>query len=276
MVYPAGRVLCTFALMPKRCWGLLVLAFLVLAGEAKTQCATKGRPLEDLLRSDVVYPQERGEMQLELLPNLQSAPGTRTTSVGFAGQFGLSDSWQFQFDWDGLSHSRLSGSRSSWDVGSLRVGSKIVFMCMGHSAFDLSGAWDLELPTSTADGDHRLRMGPTLIFARDLPFVNGHGFISLITSVPLGHAAASLLPGETDGTEYQWDLGMFSRLRRFRVTGEFTVARLGDGSMEIGLTPGLIWNSPPWELAGGFFSGLEAGSTRGLLFHIVYEFGGDH
>jgi len=253
---------------------LVIWALTGGAAAAHAQCANPGRPLEDLLRSDVVYPQDRGEMQLELLPNFHHARDGRTMGFGFATQFGLSDSWQFQSDWDGPTRSSSPGTPGAWDLGSLELGTKVAFMCMGHSAWDLSTALDVELPIGTDEADGRVRLGPTIILARDFPAFHGHGFLSLILSTPLGHPSPTVLPSDASGTEYQWDVGVFTVVKHLRFTGELTLLHTGEGENEFSVTPGMVWNSPPWELAGGVFAGPRRDSPRGALFHIVYEFGG--
>src|SRR5258708_20110087 len=76
--------------------GLLwVTALLAGAGPAYAQCTVPpGRPVEDLFRSDVVFPQERGEMQLEVLPAFEKDGDGRSMSFGLAGQYGLTRAWQ--------------------------------------------------------------------------------------------------------------------------------------------------------------------------------------
>jgi hypothetical protein len=260
---------------------LLILCVLGATRRANGQCVrSEGRPVEDLIRSDVVYPQERGEMQIELLPAFESSGNVHSWALAVATQYGVTNAVQLEASWAGPVSSAEPGKARTWDVGNLTVGSKLVFMCMGRTAFHSSVSLDVEMPTGTEEGDRRPRIQPTMIFARDLRALHAHVFTSAQLSIPVGRvtSADSLVSppssAEIAGTDLQWDAGGFIRFKTLRVTGEVTLLHQAGERAALQLTPGLIWHSEPWEVAVGAFTTVDGPPARGALFHVVYAFGG--
>src|SRR5215469_10045714 len=87
----------------------LTLAFnFLFASSVPALCDPPDR-LEELFQSETVYPQEKGEFQLTLMPRfLDHRHGNAFVSpVGF--EYGLTDSWQVEGDWDSYVRDRDEG-----------------------------------------------------------------------------------------------------------------------------------------------------------------------
>jgi hypothetical protein len=239
---------------------------------AEAQCvASPERPVEDFFLSDVVYPQERGEWQLELAPSLVTERDGQAAGLAFSAQYGVSGVWQLEANWDGPS--RRGGSIPTWDVGNLQIGAKRSFPCVGVRANHASISFDLDLPTATGSTDRRIRIRPSAIFGRDVQAIHAHVFTQFLLATPVGSFGGAT-PTDATGTFAQCNLGMFVKSGAFRATGELTASRSPDAVTDFTLTPGIIWHSAPWEVGLGAMIPVSQGAGRGALFHVVYEFGG--
>jgi len=234
--------------------------------------ASRERPVEDFFLSDVVYPQEQGETQIEVAPSLVTGRDGQSAGLVFSAQYGVSGIWQLEASWDGPARSGQSGQIHTWDVGNLEIGTKRSFPCVGATANHASVNFDLELPTASGSSDRRIRIQPSAIFGRDIQAIRAHLFTQLLISMPLGSTGAGT--SGAAGTRTQCNFGMLVKSGAFRATGEFTVSRGPEAVTDLTLTPGVIWHSAPWEVGLGTMIPVSQGAGKGALFHVVYEFGG--
>jgi hypothetical protein len=77
---------------------------------------------------------------------------------------------------------------------------------------------------------------------------------------------------------YASDTGMFVRIARgFRVTAELTIEGGPDLTRAVHVLPGLLWHwGDALEVGAGMLTPLTRDGSRGLLAHVVCEFGGKH
>jgi hypothetical protein len=247
-----------------------ITLFAVLIGAAAPVAAQCGRdvrrPVEDLFLSDVVFPQEKHEVQLEMIPSVARVPGGSVSAVGAAWEYGLTDAWQIQGAWDGPARRRVGNDSTTTTFSGASVGAKRSFMCLGGSPYDASIGLDFER------GDDRSSAKPAFIVGRDFGDQAAHLFASAVADIPF---TRPLSPGSTV------TLGFFARLAPKRI-GEWR------GSTEVSFTsggsqtstwlfaPGLLWHSPDaWEFGAGYAVSMTGRAGHQLRTHIVYEFGGD-
>jgi len=66
------------------------------------------RPIEELFKSDVVYPEEQGEFEMELVSLYQNQHGgLREWILPLSMEYGLTDSWQIEAEWNALCNTML-------------------------------------------------------------------------------------------------------------------------------------------------------------------------
>lgn len=251
-----------------RPFGTLVFAALLgLSTASAAQCA-KGahRPVEDLFRSDVVFPQEAGEVQLEMIPSVVRTAGGDVSGLGAAWEYGLTDVWQIEGAWEGPIRSQVRGDSAVTRFGGASVGTKRSFMCIGGSPYNVSIGLDVE-------GGDGASAKPALIVGRDFGDQTTQVFGGVVGQLPLTRAAPASGVTAT--------LGAFLRLantEKGTLHGSTELSIESDGARPdlVQLTPGLLWHSPDaWEFGLGYVLATTNGIGHQLLAHVVYEFGGD-
>ncbi len=244
------------------------------AGRAAGQCNEKAthRPIEDLFLSEIVFPQERGETQLEFRPLWQRDPEGRTSAVGLNVEYGLSNAWQIETEWDGLVSTRDPSGATTSGVGDVSIGSKFFLKCIKGSPYHLSVGADVEFPAGTLPEAENgvARMLPAVVFGRDVATM-AHLFSSVVVAVPLTHRG-------DQSWDFVSDSGMFVRVvRGFRATAEVSVSGGPDLRRRVEFVPGCLWH---WrdrvEVGAGLLIPVSRDAPHGVLTHVVYEFGGEH
>jgi len=215
-------------------------------------------------------------MQLELRPTREHDAHGRTSAAGVNVEYGLSDAWQIQTEWDGLvSTTDLSGTTTS-GVGDVSIGSKFTFKCIKGSRYHLSVSADVQFPTGTlpeaGDENRAALVLPAAVFGRDVA-ATGHVFSSLAVAAPLTHSA-----GAQPSWEFVSDSGMFVGIvRGFRATAEVSVSGGPDLRRRVQFVPGCLWH---WrdrvEVGAAMLIAVSRDAAHGVLTHVVYEFGGEH
>jgi hypothetical protein len=60
------------------------------------------RPVEELFKTDVVYPEEQGELEVEAASVYQNHAGGDIWTIPLSLEYGLNDRWQVEAEWDAL------------------------------------------------------------------------------------------------------------------------------------------------------------------------------
>jgi hypothetical protein len=224
----------------------------------------------------VVYPQERGETQLETRPTRQIDSDGRISALGLIAEYGLTDRWQVETEWDGPVWNRPMSGPATSGVGNVSAGSKIAFRCISGSPYHVSIGVDVELPTSTiedTDGDDAdVRLAPMATLGRDVGGA-GHIFTAIVLAAPLTHRG-----DRTARWTFASDTGMFVRVvRGFRATAELSADGGPQRRTDVLFVPGLLWH---WrdrvEIGVAMSIAVSHDAPHGLLTHLVYELGGEH
>src|SRR5580658_5999826 len=61
---------------------------------------TAERPIEELFKTDVVYPERKGELEVELASIYQNHADAETLTIPLSLEYGLNDRWQVEAEWD--------------------------------------------------------------------------------------------------------------------------------------------------------------------------------
>lgn len=241
------------------------------------------RPIEGLFKTDLIYPQEKGELEVELASVYQNHTGGDTWTIPISLEYGLSDCWQVEAEWDSLvqryprNHSVVRG------VGDLEVGSQYSFMNIGDSSFHIAPRFSIQVPVGDVNkglSEGFIEYKPAVILARDFPELHHTQFFTEI-----GASFVQRVKTPADGNEavpaaheLNWGGGFFILFPHAAPTLELNWANNQwnhhGTENEIYLTPGYLWRARRnMEIGLGIPIGLNNGSDRfEVIAHLVWEF----
>jgi hypothetical protein len=267
--------------VPVRCAVVLIVVAVVAVALPRTVSADCGtqrshRPVEDLFASDVVYLQEQGEVQLELKPARTRARGSRKTTLEADIEYGARDGWQLETEWEAREWTRSPDGTVTADVGDIGIGTRAGWRCLGGSPYHLSIGLDVSIPSDTigdiGEATRHVGLAPSLIVARDIART-AQVFSSLEVFARVNRRRTGIADWD-----YASDTGMYVRMvRGFRLTAEFSVEGGPDRDNEVHVIPGVLWHrGDTIEIGVGLLTPVSHDTSRGVLAHVVCEFGGRH
>ena len=253
---------------------------LSLASPLVAQIVSKDpdQPVQELMETEVVYPQEKHELQLTSTTRLEkSSTGMMTFSSPVTIEFGLSDSWQVGIEW-GFAQSQngdLPG-HTTRGLGDMELDTKYSFMKIRGSRYHAALSFRLGLPTGNVEqglGEGKLELEPTLICARDLPRFHG---AQVFTQVGLNIPFAIHSSGEPVSKQAIWNIGAFVPYKQVRMILEATTQADTHNGMSVQLTPGLVVKAPGgFEIGMGFYQPIGVQDRKQhFVLKITHEFGG--
>jgi len=241
------------------------------------------RPIEELFKTDVVYPQEIGELEMELVSDYQNHAGVSTWILPVSLEYGLTDRWQVEGEWDALVQRFPRNQPAARGVGDLELGTQYSFMNIGGSLYHIAARFSLGVPLGDVNKDLSegfLEYEPAVILARDFPELHrtqvfteiGAGFVQRVNRP----AAA----GEAEPAAHELNLGsgFFVLFPRAAATMEFNWSNNQwnhhGAENDLYLTPGCLWRAARnLEIGLGIPVGLNNGSDRfEVIAHLVWEF----
>jgi hypothetical protein len=275
-----------------RQWALRLVAILVIS--ASTPCVRADdddnpdstnsvkRPIEELFKTDVVYPQEKGELEVELASVYQNHAGGDTWTLPVSLEYGLTDRWQVEAEWDSFVQRYPKNEPILRGVGDLELGTQYSFMNIGDSLFHIAPRFSIELPLGDVNEDLSegfVEYEPAVILARDFPKLH----MQLFTEIGASLVERVKAPREADDAEpaaHELDLG----------TGFFVIVPHGAATFEFNwannrwnhhgtendmyVTPGYLWKvTRSIEVGVGIPIGLNKSSDRfDVSAHLIWEF----
>lgn len=257
-----------------------VMVLFAAYGVGAQQEAGVRQPIQEVFQTELVYPQEKGEMQVTWSPGFAKSVRSRLFQSPLAIEYGLTDNWQIEIDWSGRVFRREVGDEKfTRGSGDLRFGTKYSFMNMRGSNFH--SAFGLEIGLPTGDMEKELSEGlieyePYFILAKDFPKLNGAQVFTQI-----GFGFVHRVKGDEDepaAHEFFWNTGIFVPVKQVVLTSELNWQtnrwnRAGKDN-ELYFTPGVVWHpSRTWEIGLGLGVGLtrDADKLRGIV-KLTYEF----
>lgn len=249
---------------------LIALPLRVSAQDARPQ------PLQELFLTEVVYLQDKGELQITLSSLLDGSSADRSALMTTAIEYGLTDQWQIGASLDGhtlFHHNPIAELRSI----RTSIGTKYSFMNIRKSPVHLAFGFDLEFSDSgrfEESSEDELEGEPYVSMAVDVSRrISIFGTAG--TSFAIKEAAALIDelpddPGRVSG-------GGLIAFRYATIALEYTNRsdelpwRL-DGSPL--LTPSIVLHpGRNWELGAAMPVGTRTGARRpGLGLHLIKEF----
>lgn len=234
------------------------------------------QPIQEVFQTELVYPQEKGEIQLTVVPRFQEGDDRDVYGLfPFVVEYGFTDYWQIELEWDAFVHQRAADGNSS-GIGDLEIGTKLSWMNILDSNFHAAVGLGIGLPTGNPTneiGEGMLEFEPLFIVAKDFPKLNNS---QLFTQVGAG-VVTRLRGAEEEAHEISWNSGFFVPFWQLRYTTEFnwTTNQWNGGSEDdMYLTPGLVWDLPgTWEVGVGAPIGLKDDSDNfRIIAMLTYEF----
>ena len=256
--------------------GVVAMLATVGAAEGGQRPADEPRqPLQELIRTEVVYPQEKGELQLTFLSRADKGRNGSVLVFPLEVEFGLTDAWQVGLEWGTYSRVRRGDAVSS-GRGGLAVGTKYSFMNINGSDVHAAVGLEMEFPGGLgADGlrEDKREVEPFVALAADL-HDGVQAFFHVGRSFTRG--ASGDEAGDESPVNVQWNAGALVALRRVTLAGELNTRTNGSPwgrGGELYATPSITFLLPsPWEMGLGVPIGLNGRSDRfGLAIHVIYE-----
>lgn len=241
------------------------------------------RPIEELFKTDVVYPQAQGELEVEVASVYQNHAGGDIWTIPLSLEYGLNNRWQVEAEWDSLVQRFPAHQSAVRGVGDLELGTQYSFMDVGGSSFHIAPRFSVELPVGDVNQDLSegfLEYQPSVILARDFPELHHTQFFTEMGAsiVQRVNSPRDTHDAEPAANELNWGSGFFVLFPHAAATLEFnwsnnTWNHHGTEN-EMYLTPGYLWRvTRKVELGLGLPVGLNNASDRfEVIAHVVWEF----
>ena len=133
------------------------------------------QPIQEMFQSNLVYPQEEGEIQLTLFPSFRKNENTQKARTLFEIEYGITDAFQIIFEWDGLLYENPKASPTISGPGNIEVGAQYSWMGLGDGNTHFSFGNLIELPVGPVKNgltDGFLEVQPFVVLAKDFPKLN--------------------------------------------------------------------------------------------------------
>jgi len=241
------------------------------------------RPIEELFKTDVVYPQYKGELEIEVASVYQNHAGGDTWTLPLSVEYGINNNWQAEAEWDSFVQRYPQGHSTISGVGDLEVSTQYSFMNVGGSWFHIAPRFSIQAPVGSVNkglSEGFLEYEPAVILARDFPELHRTQFF---TEIGAGLVQRINTPKDSDEAEpaaHELILGtgFFVLFPRWAPTLEFNVNNNTWNhhgvENQMFLTPGFLWKvRREMEFGLGLSAGLTKDSDRfDVSAHIVWEF----
>jgi hypothetical protein len=260
------------ALSAQGMWCILMTLVHIGGAAAVPPPSRLPQPLQELIRTEVVYPQEKHETQVTFVSALDRHREGHTFSLPLHLEYGLTDAWQVELEW--VSYQREAvGDVPVQGTGDLGFGSKYSFMRIGgsnlHAAIGIDVERGLERDLIGVTS-HDWNATPFVAAAFDLPphvqlFGQAGGTWSLSTDAPSTNAASDT-PSDSGAFV---NAGALVALRHVTLATELNWVPTPDGRA-IYVTPSATMHfGHCCELGVGVSAGLNSAADR---YSFVVQF----
>ena len=274
--------------------GLLLAVSAVIAHAQAPAADDDEQLLNEVFQTDLVYPQDRGEVQITIGPRHMSN-GDDADEIGIEIEYGITDKWEVFGEWDPFTRVRLDSGDTVKGPGDVELGTQYSFMHIHGTNNHVAIGVSVDLPTGSIDKgltEGLVEINPYLALAHDFPGLHRMQLFGSI-GVNLVHRARTAAPVEGDDEDaadepiadphdFLLNIGCFVPVRKIRFTAEWNWVNnqwnnAGTNS-EIYATPGIVWvPSRHWEFGVGVPIGLTRDSSNAqIVGTIIYEFDTRH
>jgi len=266
------------------CTALWLALTTSLASAQGDDAVTRPQPVQEVFQTGLVYPQERGEVQLSYTSRFSKGKDRSSLQTPLNLEYGITDRWQIEIEWDAMSRRTKTGEATTSGRGDLSIGTQYSFMNMKGSNFHSAVGFEVSIPTGSIEkelSEGFLEYTPYLILARDLPKLNNMQIFSQVGVTFVQHARRKLGADDDAPAAQKFDVGVgtFMPFGHLVFTSEFNLStnrwNNGGREREIYATPGVVWRLPGnLEIGVGTPVGLTRDADKfGAILKLVYEFG---
>ena len=241
------------------------------------------RPIEELFKTDTVFPQMKGEMEFRVAPLFQRNVNGSTLSIPLSVEYGLTDNWQVEAEWNSYMQRMPKHGSTTRGIGDLELSTQYSFLNINGSLFHVAPRFGMEVPLGDVNkglSEGFMEYQPGFIMARDFPELHRTELFMELGVSLVQRVKTPEDPDDAEPAAHQFNLG----------TGFFTLFAHGAATMEFNwsnnkwnhhgtenvlyVTPGVLWRvAPQVEIGLGIPVGLNRQSDRyQLTAHFVVEF----
>lgn len=265
--------------------GAILMSLAVLLPAIGDAQARRVQLVQEVMETELVYPQERGELQFTTGFRSQWNRGERLFAWPVTFEYGLTDHCQVQMEWGGATLSRIPNQGMVRGAADLNLGAKYSFMQVAGSPFHLALQMEVGLPTGTLKneiGEGLVEMEPSIMIARDFPKLR---YAQAFAQAGLGlvHRVRRAFPDlhgdddEVDAHKVRFSGGIMAPIRSIVVTSEVAWESnrwSGGKENQVYFTPGAVFRLPAgWEAGVGVAVGVTPATPRvGLRIQLTREF----
>jgi hypothetical protein len=258
----------------------LVVPWYASAEPSKSSDKVVPQPIQEMFQSNLVYPQEKDEIQFTLFPSFSKNLSGQKARTLFEVEYGITDAFQVIFEWDGLLFQNPVTGPTIAGPGNIEVGAQYSWMALGDGNTHFSFGNLIELPVGpVANGltDGFIEVQPFIVLARDFPELNqsqiflefGFDWVDQVRNVPES--------SEPEVDSISWNVGAFFPIGFWRATLEINGSNNkwdGGSRNDIYITPGTIYKlSKEWEI--GIAAPIGATKTSDdyrVVGYLMWEF----
>jgi hypothetical protein len=266
------------------CCTVVSFGMMPLLAFAQDAANEREQPLQELFQTGLVYPQERGEVQLTYSTRFSKGNGRTLWRSPLMLEYGITARWQVEIEFDLRSSRSETGEPKTRGTGDLSIGTQYSFMNLRSSNFHSAVGLEVTLPTGSVEkelSEGFIEYEPYFIAAKDFPRFNNMQVFSQVGLGLVQRVRSSVGVDEEEPAAHKLTLsaGMFMPFRRVVLTGEVNLStnRWNHGGLERELyaTPGAVWRLlHNWEIGVGVPFGLTRDTNRfGAIFKTTFEFG---
>ena len=202
---------------------VLLVPLCSFAEPNKNKAKIVPQPIQEMFQSNLVYPQEKDEIQFTLFPSFNKNQSGQKARTLFEIEYGITDAFQVIFEWDGLLYQNPRTSPTIAGPGNIEVGAQYSWMGLGDGNTHFSFGNLIEIPVGPVGNgltEGFIEVQPFIILARDFPELNqsqiffefGFDWVDQIRNVPESTAP------EVDSIS--WNVGAFFPIGFWRATLE--------------------------------------------------------
>src|ERR1700678_3801554 len=131
------------------------------------------QPLQELFQSEVVFAQDAGETQITLLPRFNQHRDGSSEVMPLGFEYGFTDSWQLEGDWDGYVRDYRSGQPVVQGIGDADLGTRYSWMHVDDSTISTTLGFSINAPLAPnnprLEGENKWQAQPYGVIALDIP-----------------------------------------------------------------------------------------------------------
>lgn len=228
-----------------------------ISTQAQPQLA--GTTPEEVFQGELVFSQERGELQVTLGPAFADTRQRLSSQLPVVLEYGLTDAWQAEIEWTSYS------SGLGEDGPHLSIGTQQSFIGMGRGRTHAAIGVEVGVPVGKQE---TYEMEPFVTFARDLEYLPLQVFSQAVLEWEWGGDE-----GEDEQAAWRMNMGAFWSEPSIAITTELTWEHQAEGNAWY-VTPGIVKALPgAWQVGLGIALGLsDEADTFQLISFLSYEF----